>query len=357
MIPAIQTAEMLLRGGTAGVLLALAAGLLREPRVPARLTGALFCLGAAGHALAQSPAIASSLGPAIAPAWVFAVMAGGLFWAFALELFGDSGPLGARRFAPALALLVISLAAAATPPAIARLLWLAQNLVNAGLMLHVLVVVWGGLRDDLVEPRRRLRGPMIAAVAVYALAISGVQATELFSRPASQLSILAAALLLALSLAGSLVFLKADERIFGAASLAAPAGRPRPIPAQDQPALARLRRVLDEEEAWRREDLTIGGLAQLVGVPEHRLRKIINEGLGHRNFAAFLNAHRVEAAKAALANPEMARRPVSAIAFDVGFSSLAPFNRAFRDAAGLTPTAWRQRALGVSSISDDPPQN
>jgi AraC-like DNA-binding protein len=179
----------------------------------------------------------------------------------------------------------------------------------------------------------------------------------LFSRPASQLSILAAALLLALSLAGSLVFLEADERIFGAASLAAPAGRPRPIPAQDQPALARLRRVLDEEEAWRREDLTIGGLAQLVGVPEHRLRKIINEGLGHRNFAAFLNAHRVEAAKAALANPEMARRPVSAIAFDVGFSSLAPFNRAFRDAAGLTPTAWRQRALGVSSISDDPPQN
>jgi AraC-like DNA-binding protein len=356
MIPPLQTTELLLRGATAGVLLALAAGLLREPRVPARLTGALFCLGAMGHALIQSPTIAGSLGPVLAPAWVLSVTAGGLFWAFAMELFGDGAALDLRRFAPSLALLAISLAAAATPPAVARLLWLAQNLVNAGLMLHVLVVVWSGLRDDLVEPRRRLRGPMIAATAVYALAISGVQATELFSRPASQLSILAAVLLLALSLAGSLVFLRADERIFGAPP-AAQALDARTIPAQDQPTLERLRKALSEDEAWRREDLTIGALAQFVGVPEHRLRKIINEGLGYRNFAAFLNAHRVEAAKAALADPELARRPVSAIAFDVGFSSLAPFNRAFREAAGLTPTAWRRQALGASSIPEDPPRN
>jgi AraC-like DNA-binding protein len=189
------------------------------------------------------------------------------------------------------------------------------------------------------------------------LAISGVQATELFSRPASQLSILAAVLLLTLSLAGSLVFLNADERIFGARSAAALASGGRTVAAQDQPTLERLRKALNEEEAWRREDLTIGSLAKLVGVPEHRLRKIINEGLGHRNFAAFLNAHRIEAAQAALADPQMARRPVSAIAFEVGFSSLAPFNRAFRETVGLTPTAWRQRALGASAKPDDPPRN
>jgi AraC-like DNA-binding protein len=49
-----------------------------------------------------------------------------------------------------------------------------------------------------------------------------------------------------------------------------------------------------------------------------------------------------------LADPANARTPVSAIAFDLGYASLGPFNRAFKDATGLTPTAWRGRALDAS---------
>ncbi len=74
-------------------------------------------------------------------------------------------------------------------------------------------------------------------------------------------------------------------------------------------------------------------------MPEHRLRRLINGALGYRNFAGLINERRVAAAKAALAaNP---REPVSAIAFALGYGSLGPFNRAFKDATGLTPTAWR----------------
>jgi AraC-like DNA-binding protein len=67
--------------------------------------------------------------------------------------------------------------------------------------------------------------------------------------------------------------------------------------------------------------------------------------LGYRNFAAFLNERRIAAAKVALADPERTRVAISTIAFEVGFSSLAPFNRAFRDITGKTPTDWR-RAQG-----------
>ena len=73
-----------------------------------------------------------------------------------------------------------------------------------------------------------------------------------------------------------------------------------------------------EGEAWQREGLTIGALAEEVGAPEHKLRRLINDHLGFRNFAAFVNARRIDAAKARLADPAKARDPVSAIAFDLG---------------------------------------
>ena len=97
-----------------------------------------------------------------------------------------------------------------------------------------------------------------------------------------------------------------------------------------------------EEEIWRREELSIRSLADHVVTTEHRLRRLINGELGHRNFAAFVNAARIEAAKRDLRDPNQALRSVAAIAYDLGFGSLGPFNRAFREIVGVTPTAWRQ---------------
>jgi len=85
-------------------------------------------------------------------------------------------------------------------------------------------------------------------------------------------------------------------------------------------------------------------LAVKLGMPEHRLRVLINNGLGHRNFNAFVNRYRIEEAKAALADPAQIDVPVLTIALDAGFQSLAPFNRAFKADTGLTPTEFRRRA-------------
>jgi AraC-like DNA-binding protein len=134
-----------------------------------------------------------------------------------------------------------------------------------------------------------------------------------------------------------------DDAALTTVSAGAPAVDAR-IPVADRPLAASLAAAMDAD-IWRREGLTIGALAADLGAPEHRLRRLINDALGHRNFADFLNARRIEAAKAALADPARAREPVSAIAFDLGYSSLGPFNRAFKEATGQTPTEWRKGAL------------
>jgi AraC-like DNA-binding protein len=79
-------------------------------------------------------------------------------------------------------------------------------------------------------------------------------------------------------------------------------------------------------------------------MPEYRLRPLINDELGHRNFNAFLNRYRLDEAKAALVDPGQSGVPVLTIALDAGFQSLAPFNRAFKVDTGLTPTEFRRRA-------------
>lgn len=103
-------------------------------------------------------------------------------------------------------------------------------------------------------------------------------------------------------------------------------------------------------EIWRREGLTIGQMAQELNIPEHRLRQAINRDLGYRNFPAFVNGYRIDAAKAALSAPENAQKTILEIAYDVGFASLGPFNKAFRAMTGTSPRDYRRSAMDDPSI-------
>jgi len=107
------------------------------------------------------------------------------------------------------------------------------------------------------------------------------------------------------------------------------------------PALTARIKAAMASEIWREEGLTIGSLAGKLAVPEHRLRRAINQGLGHRNFSSFINRARVEAAASVLNDPTKMNTTVLEIAYDVGFSSVGPFNRAFRAEYGKSPTQFR----------------
>ena len=73
---------------------------------------------------------------------------------------------------------------------------------------------------------------------------------------------------------------------------------------------------------------------------EYRVRKVINGRMGYRNFSQFLNHYRVAEAARRLVEPETRRLP---IAIDVGYASLAPFNKAFKATYGVTPTEYRRQ--------------
>ena len=99
-----------------------------------------------------------------------------------------------------------------------------------------------------------------------------------------------------------------------------------------------------EEKVYRREGFGVAALVAALDVPEYRLRRLINQRLGHRNFSSFVNGYRLAEATAALADPGQADVPILTIALDAGFQSIGPFNRAFKAHTGMTPTAYRRQA-------------
>ena len=346
----MQVLEVLLRGMAVGAMLCTAIGLLQGgPWAPARWTGALFSLAAACFALNSGGPTTEAVRSLFVPIWLLSLGGTGYFWMFAVTLFEDR-PFEPGRWAPAAVMNLVGVVGVVTPGPYAGGVWITHNVLEAVLMLHVLVVVWRRRQGDLVEARRALRTPVILLIAVYAMGLSAFEIAAEFGLRSPGLHLAQAASLALVSLIAAAAFLRARPELFQPPlRRAAPDADTATIDPQDRPALARLQALMAGEEVWRREGLTIGQLAAEVGVPEHRLRRLINAGLGHRNFADFLGARRIEAAKAALADPANARASIAALAFDLGYASLGPFNRAFKEATGRTPTEWRIEALGGPS--------
>ncbi|HEY1927427.1 MAG TPA: helix-turn-helix transcriptional regulator [Caulobacteraceae bacterium] len=114
-----------------------------------------------------------------------------------------------------------------------------------------------------------------------------------------------------------------------------------PASAEVADALARLNHRLDVEHIHRRPSLTLKDLADLVGLPEYRMRKLIHEQLGFQNFNAFLHDYRIRDACQQLRDPQMRRVPILTIALSTGYQSINTFNRGFREVMGMTPSAFR----------------
>ncbi len=78
--------------------------------------------------------------------------------------------------------------------------------------------------------------------------------------------------------------------------------------------------------------------ARELDVSENVLSRVVN-GAFTKCFRKLLNDHRVEEATLLLRDTDM---QVTQIAFDVGFNSLASFNRVFKETTGPSPTEYRE---------------
>jgi AraC-like DNA-binding protein len=222
----------------------------------------------------------------------------------------------------------------------------------AAFALYWTLVDW---RVDLIESRRRTRGLTLVVISLLTLFAS--LSTRVLIAPESPANYVVHLALTAADLAivAFVLFKLTDGDVGRHLGFEPVVSRPPRRTAEAQPGaeLARLTRVLEEERVCQRERLSLKGLADLVGLPQYRLRKLIHEELGYRNFNALLHDYRIREACRQLSDPALRRTPILTIALSVGYASVNTFSRGFREITGVTPSAWR--AAELSAASDGAP--
>jgi AraC-like DNA-binding protein len=343
------------------LLILLGVILLRDTRrAPAGRFGGLFALGVAAYAVSSSPGFNAVRLPWLIPIALVSMGNPAIFWLYATASFNDDFRPSWRHFLPWLASVALGAWCAFGGQ---NLACLAFDLL---VLLFVVLAVWHALAGraiDLVEGRRRFRVALTVLAALYTAAII---VSELVSRghdngaaaipsgtQAIPVSTLNAIGLLAMA------FVAAVARLshWRGGESAAPetgetpqrrGGRDEPQAADEQETalLAALHHLMTEQKAYREEGLSVAALAAKLDIPDYRLRRLINQRLGHRNFSTFVNGFRLAEAMEALADPGQDAVPILTVALDAGFQSIGPFNRAFRAGTGMTPSEFRRSRAG-----------
>jgi len=345
----LSTIDIALRGATVALLLVLAASLFRGfGTVLAGRLAAAFALGSAAHAVTASIGATSQVAAVHAP--VIGLSTGNVvvFWLFTRALFDETFRLRWWHALIWVAVAVFSFVNCMwlAPASGVRPSIIAINLLALGFIVLAVAQTITSWSADLVEHRRRVRVFIVSAAALYGGLNAVLQISLSGSGPAEIANTVNSAALAAVVAAISIAMMRVDgadlfpvppevQAHTGDAAVTEPS-------AADQKLIGALMQLMGDERIYRHDNVTIGTLATKLAIPEYRLRRLINQRLGYRNFNVFLNEHRIAEAKAALADPSQAEVPVITIAMDAGFQSLGPFNRAFKAITGVTPTEYRR---------------
>lgn len=341
--------DLMARGGALALLALWSWLLLRDhPKILAARVGVLMNFGISCYLVVTANWLQLRFSPIGQLVALGAGSTPGLFWLFSKAWFNDEKRIGRGSIALVLLSIVNMLVMQLTYPQ-ADLINLVTGLIFRFGMLGFagagLWEAWRGRGGDLVEGRRRLRPRIVVAVGGYVILIALTE-IAVFNAAAPRwiMGILASSIVFITLLFCAAMFGFRQADLFGALNMAEKSTAVRIV--KDDPLAAKLALHMQAMMPWRDESLTIAGLAAQLNEQEYRLRRVINGQLGHRNFAAFLNGYRLSEVKAALIDPTQREVPIITIAMDAGFGSLGPFNRAFREAEGMTPSEYRGRIAG-----------
>ncbi|MDR7088923.1 helix-turn-helix domain-containing protein [Cellvibrio fibrivorans] len=228
-------------------------------------------------------------------------------------------------------------------------LQMASHVIALVFIVHLLASVMLTWRNDLVEQRRVARFWFVLLVGLFFLMLDLVELSNTrLNRHQIFMLMNASICLIGTSVTAGLIFFHElsikPESVFISDPIPEAPRYSRLIPQEN--ALAKKLHSFIEDEGYLQPDLTISKLAEQLECPDHHLRKLINQSLGYTNFNAFLNHYRIEAASKRLVETSL---PVLTIALDIGFGSIASFNRAFKDIVGTTPTVYRTTAQQSNS--------
>jgi AraC-like DNA-binding protein len=213
-----------------------------------------------------------------------------------------------------------------------------------------LITAYRGRAPDLIESRRDFRIRFVTIAGGYMVFVIIVEVFLRGTSPHPVASVLHAAAIFAIVFyfANALFALKINL-LFEPVQIALPAME---LDVAERMLLEKLDAAI-ANRSFLQDGLTIGQLASQLGAQEHRLRRLINAKMGFRNFNDFLNHHRIRVACQQLGDPALARIPVLTIAMKLGYGSIGPFNRAFKQSTGLTPTEFRRQKLAGLDLPAD----
>lgn len=352
----IEQADTLVRLITIGASLMLLALLVEgEMRKGLKATLVGLLVSVIGYMIMSSTALRPP-GNAAWPLVIVAMSVPFWSWIFARRLFEREPPT--RIVWAIVALLVTCWLAGRVFESLWQIIYYVHRAISLGLIVDLVRVGLAGRDDDLIEKRRviRLVLPLLIAaqttlVLIYEMAVG----------PAVQVAgfqLVNAVLILLITLFAGMALMVTDRELLIESERDTDPKPPERIDlSPSESVLHDKLTAAMADGAYRIPGLTITGLAELLDTPEHRLRALINRRLGHRNFSAFLNRHRIAEARERLAAREHVDLPILTIAMDLGYNSLATFNRAFRSEAGTTPSEYRREALGLTGDQNAAVQN
>ena len=219
-----------------------------------------------------------------------------------------------------------------------------NHLVELLFICHVIFITIKEFPDDLVEARRNARFITVVYTSIYLILILLLELGDSKLRDSTIFSLSNAGLILISTSFFSWHYFKGrfteSAKIVIAEDTQKEVICPAEIPLAYLSVSKELQQLM-EDGVYKETQLSIKQLADKLSTPEHQLRELINKHLGFRNFSDFLNSYRIPAACAQFENVALIRKPVLTIALELGYGSIASFNRIFKIKKGMTPKEYR----------------
>ncbi|WP_161569680.1 helix-turn-helix domain-containing protein [Veronia nyctiphanis] len=227
-------------------------------------------------------------------------------------------------------------------------------LISTQFMVDVMCVIfayWTMFRnwsDDLLQYRRLARtfilcvtGPVIIiSIVLYVYAINSSPAGVIYWSLLTNAIISIAIIIHCLFII--VVYFDLKPEFIKSASPDAMPEKTKAFAEEYEADLRCLKTEMEENNLYHDMELSLTKLAEEVNIPTYRLRKAINQGLGFRNFNAYLNQYRIAEAKSRLIDKE-ANDTILKISIEVGYKNLSTFNKAFKEICGVTPSEFRKK--------------
>ncbi len=313
--------------------------------------------------------------PLVAGSWLKhvlvlpAILVPPIFWLFTQAVFYDWDKLGVHvgKIRLGLVLLfamvayggyLLELFSSAQPTLFELGLFYLSYLLRFVFILLALAAILNQWSQDLVASRRRLRTMMVAVGGGYMFVVVFVEVILKGGLAPLWLEVVHSLLLVSLLMAvAAWLLLLAPNGLLNTIGMDKRNQDKKPAVAavselekavlsvSEKKWLDALQHAMTVEQVYHNCELSIGRLGDMLTIPEHQLRRLINQHLGYRNFNEYLNHFRIQEASTQLGSADFERLPILTIALDVGYASLTPFNRAFKTCHQQTPSEYRREKL------------